>query len=435
MASIKKFYSRSELGMRAPRSVSRNVSPQNGGIAVHYGGAGQGIRSQTAARDRWLAWQRYHMNTHGWADIAYTAGFDNWGNVYAGRGYGVRTAAQGTNAGNQNYLAFVWLGGGNEKPSKAALEALNWLIEDARKNGNAGNAVKPHNFFKSTACPGNYLRTRAAELDGKSTLPAVPDDGAKPEPEPSPSRDYITVGDKGAEVRSWQQDLQKWNSSALPRFGADGDFGAETAEWTVRFYDAVGLSASDRSAPRVGKASRDAMKKALEEAARQPEPSGGWQGKQVRAKTDVNFYSRPGWAPSNPPAGQLRSGQRFGGGIHEHRAVGNGFQYQVSNSNGQRFWITSSDRFVELVDPSSGGSRFSFRHTDVLRRGAKGAAVTEWQQALRRWRSNSLPRWGADGDFGNETYDWTRRFQSAARIRVDGVVGPQTRGAMERVLN
>lgn len=340
MASIKKFYSRSELGMRAPKGVSSNVSPQNGGVAVHYGGAGQGIRSQTAARDRWLTWQRYHMDSHGWADIAYTAGFDNWGNVYAGRGYGVRTAAQGTNAGNQNYLAFVWLGGGNEKPSDEALEALNWLIEDARKNGNAANNVKPHSFFKSTSCPGGHLRTRVAELDGKSILPGVEE--PKPEPE---TRDYITVGDKGAEVRSWQNDLKKWNSSALLRFGADGDFGAETAEWTVRFYEAVGLSASDRSAPRVGKASLDAMKKVL---------------------------AKP---------------------------------------------------------------RFEFNHSDTLRKGSKGASVTEWQKALRQWRSNSLPRFGADGDFGNETYDWTRRFQSASRIKVDGIVGPQTRRTMIAKLN
>ncbi len=345
MASIKKFYSRSELGMRAPRSVSSNVTPQNGGISVHYGGGAQKISSQKAARDRWLRWQRFHMDGHGWADIAYTAGFDNWGNVYAGRGYGVRTAANGTNTGNQNFLAFVWLGGGNEKPSDAALNALNWLIQDARRNGNAGNAVKPHSHFRSTACPGTFLRNRAAELDGKSTLPAVEGE-SKPEPTPEPeSRNYITVGDKGAEVRSWQQDLRKWNSSALPRFGADGDFGSETAEWTIRFYDSVGLKASDRSAPRVGKTSRDAMKEAL---------------------------ARP---------------------------------------------------------------RFEFGHTNILRRGMKGAAVQEWQSALRRWRSNSLPRWGADGDFGNETYDWTRRFQSAARIRVDGIVGPQTRSAMERVLN
>lgn len=349
MGQIKKFYSRAELGMRRPRSVSNNINPGNGGVAVHHGGGAQRITSQKQARDRWLAWQRHHMDGNGWVDIAYTAGFDNWGNVYAGRGYGVRTAANGTNAGNQSYLAFVWLGGGNEKPTAEALNALNWLIEDARKNGGAGNAVKPHKFFKATACPGN-LTDRANELDGKSRLPAVPgsdtptpepNDPPAPRPEPEPeSRNYITVGDKGAAVRSWQNDLIRWNSSALPRFGADGDFGAETAEWTTRFLRSAGLSVADPSAPRVGPKSLEAMKKAL----------------------------------ATP--------------------------------------------------------RFSFRYSTQIRRGSKGPAVSEWQTALRRWRRDSLPRFGVDGDFGGETHDWTVRFQRAAGIAVDGIVGPQTRRAM-----
>lgn len=348
MGQIKKFYSRAELGMRAPRSVSNNVTPQNGGITVHYGGGAQRITSQKQARDRWLAWQRQHMDGRGWVDVAYTAAFDNWGNVYAGRGYGVRTAANGTNAGNQNYLAFVWLGGGNEQPSEAALSALNWLIADARRNGNAGNQVKPHSHFRPTACPGNALRARAAELDGKGNLPGTggggdskPNDPPTPRPEPDPEpRNYITVGDKGAAVRSWQNDLIRWNSSALPRFGADGDFGAETAEWTTRFLRSAGLSVADPSAPRVGPKSLEAMKKAL----------------------------------ATP--------------------------------------------------------RFSFRYSTQIRRGSKGPAVSEWQTALRRWRRDSLPRFGVDGDFGGETHDWTVRFQRAAGIAVDGIVGPQTRRAM-----
>jgi hypothetical protein len=41
---------------------------------------------------------------------------------------------------------------------------------------------------------------------------------------------------------------------------------------------------------------------------------------------------------------------------------------------------------------------------------------------------------GIDGDFGNNTYLGVRCFQSAEKIGVDGIVGPQTWGKMESVL-
>lgn len=269
MSAIKKFYSRAELGMQAPRSVSYRVDPGRGGVAVHYGGAAQNIDSEARARAVWLGWQRFHRNTRNWADIAYTAGFDNWGNVYAGRGFGVRTAAQGTNDGNNRYYAFVWLGGGNEKPSREALEALNWLIDEARREGGAGLDVRPHSSFKSTSCPGSLLVTRAGELNGKRDLP--PPAGTSPAPEPPApapkppaSRDIITVGDRGPEVRSWQQDLLKWRPGIIEA-GATGNFFEQTRAATITFYRAVGLisSVANPAMPRVGPKSREAMKKAL----------------------------------------------------------------------------------------------------------------------------------------------------------------------------
>lgn len=172
---------------------------------------------------------------------------------------------------------------------------------------------------------------------------------APPEPEPSvkptPSN-VITVGSKGAAVRSWQRELRRWNPRALPRFGADGDFGDETRVWTVRFMRAVGLigPTANPAEPQVGPRTRRAMASALR-------------------------------------------------------------------------------------------VRFRFAHSALIRRGSKGPAVREWQAALRRWNRNALPQFGADSDFGNETHEWTRRFQRAARIPPDGVVGPQTRGAMEGALN
>jgi len=166
-AQIKGFVTRADAGLRSPRSISRKITPGNGGCAPHYGGPPQPAAkfgsSHQVCINTWKAWQNYHMDTHGWSDIAYTAGFCNHGFVFAGRGHGIRTAANGTNYGNQNFYAFVWIGGEGQQPSQLAYDACDWLIEDARTKG-AGRAVKPHRFFKSTGCPGdpfaNYARLR-----------------------------------------------------------------------------------------------------------------------------------------------------------------------------------------------------------------------------------------------------------------------------------
>lgn len=167
-------------------------------------------------------------------------------------------------------------------------------------------------------------------------LPAIPAaDPADPDPS-APDRGYVTVGDSGGKVREWQQLLVD-RGFALPRYGADGIFGEETRRATLQAYGAVGLAASDPTRPRVGVRSFDALR------SYRAQP---WRGRQVRARVDLRFYPEPRW---DLPAGVIRAGQRFAGGIHDKRRVGGGEQYQVSNSRGERFWITANPRFIRLV--------------------------------------------------------------------------------------
>lgn len=171
-ARIKRFYTRAELGMKKPTAVSHNITPQNGGVAGHYGGGGPNPPPSTfeAAKRIWLGWQAYHMNGQGWRDIAYTAGYDNLGNVYAGRGLNVRCGANGSNFGNQNYYAFVWIGGGSAVPSQAAKDAYEWLVYWARTKGNAGMRSRPHYHFTSTSCAGKNLSPFVLSLDNKKIV-------------------------------------------------------------------------------------------------------------------------------------------------------------------------------------------------------------------------------------------------------------------------
>lgn len=61
----------------------------------------------------------------------------------------------------------------------------------------------------------------------------------------------------------------------------------------------------------------------------------------------------------------------------------------------------------------------------TIKRGDKGAAVTQLQNTLNRWYP-SLPKLVADGDFGPATEARVKYFQSRAGLTVDGVVGPRT---------
>lgn len=185
MTGIVGFVTRADAGLRPAKSFSRNITPQNGGVAPHYGGPRQPAASigsdHASCITTWRNWQKYHMDTHGWADIAYTGGYCNHGYAFAGRGAGVRTAANGTNTGNQTFYAVVWIGGEGQTPSQEAFDAADWWIVELRKSG-AGNAVKPHRWFKPTGCPGDPLVGYAASRDGK----AIAAGSTPPTPPPVP---------------------------------------------------------------------------------------------------------------------------------------------------------------------------------------------------------------------------------------------------------
>ena len=67
----------------------------------------------------------------------------------------------------------------------------------------------------------------------------------------------------------------------------------------------------------------------------------------------------------------------------------------------------------------------------ILRKGSKGQYVTLLQTKLIQL-GFSLPKFGADGDFGSETEKAVLDFQEANGLDPDGVVGPNTWEALNR---
>lgn len=71
-----------------------------------------------------------------------------------------------------------------------------------------------------------------------------------------------------------------------------------------------------------------------------------------------------------------------------------------------------------------------FDNERLLKTGSTGEAVRKVQQALVD-AGFPLPNFGVDGIFGSETKTAVRDFQDASSITIDGLVGPQTMGALD----
>lgn len=62
-----------------------------------------------------------------------------------------------------------------------------------------------------------------------------------------PQEEYmIARGERGNHVRVVQKCLMGWNPKALPKFGADKDFGAETEKWVKAYQRAADLPVTGR---------------------------------------------------------------------------------------------------------------------------------------------------------------------------------------------
>ena len=101
------------------------------------------------------------MEENGWLDIAYNHVFCRHGFVFVGRGFGVRSAANGTKQANDHYFAICFLGDdsvGRADVTPDARRALQQLIAEYRRRYLEGpRRAAPLDFF-ATQCPGDELR-------------------------------------------------------------------------------------------------------------------------------------------------------------------------------------------------------------------------------------------------------------------------------------
>lgn len=155
-----KYVRRSEWGAAPPKKkLAALVRRELRGIAVHYEGAdNEGIRHDKCD-DKVRAIQKSHQNGQGWSDIAYSWLVCRHGTIFEGRGWGMRTAANGTDEGNDGYHAVCYLDddrNGTDLTADAAA-SIGAVVRECQALG-YGDEVRPHSSFKPTACPGDELR-------------------------------------------------------------------------------------------------------------------------------------------------------------------------------------------------------------------------------------------------------------------------------------
>lgn len=175
--------SRAAWGARNPKGAYGSISPSSGGVALHYEGPKMGSFPHSSCATKVRGIQAFHMDQRNWLDIAYSALTCPHGYIFVGRWVNNRTAAQGTNDGNNRFYAVCGLWGSGDPLTDDAKGAYLDAINIMRTQGRAGTQVKPHRFFHATECPGVPVVDWIA-----AGLPAPPGYfDAPPPPPPAPS--------------------------------------------------------------------------------------------------------------------------------------------------------------------------------------------------------------------------------------------------------
>lgn len=160
--------SRSEWGARVPRARHRISTPTPRLWVHHTAGAERG-----PAGVRQI--QRFHMDTRGWNDIAYSFLVDPSGLIFEGRGVGV---AGGHTAGDNTSSHAICLMGSFEhrSPTSQALASLVALARHGRSRGWWVPTLRGHREAPgaATLCPGARLMSELPAVRSRVATAATP---------------------------------------------------------------------------------------------------------------------------------------------------------------------------------------------------------------------------------------------------------------------
>lgn len=154
-------YSRSDWGARAPKGGPGSLDPSEvEGIALHWPAMKSPLRTPADVKAALRGWQNYHMDGHGWSDIAYQVAVDQDGNRYELRGLRTQSGANGDAAVNQRFGAILLVLAPGEEPSAAMMREARAVIAEHRALFPKSRRVVGHSQIRpeGTACPGPIVQ-------------------------------------------------------------------------------------------------------------------------------------------------------------------------------------------------------------------------------------------------------------------------------------
>ncbi|KIH98005.1 MarR family transcriptional regulator [Streptomonospora alba] len=224
---------RSEWGARAPRGRDHVSWDARTEFVVHHS-AGPTTQTVRSIQD-------FHMDGRGWSDIGYNLLVDDAGNAYEGRGWemvGAHAISHNTSGIGVCYI-------GQDSPTSAAKAAIRALYDEA--GARAGRRLEPkgHRDVNETSCPGDNLHTwvhngmPADGLGGDDDMSLI--NLRKGDGESTGKKEHVVA----------LQALVLKAGGDLPGYGADGEYGDETAEALRRVRAGVGSEAKQGWGDRV----------------------------------------------------------------------------------------------------------------------------------------------------------------------------------------
>lgn len=153
----------------------------------HYGGDSPWGNADRGTADRfiastdhsrcstiWRGFQSWHMNGLGWSDVAYNFGACPHGDIFEGRGPGIKSGAQN---GAPNNKTFAWCfiaGAGDPFPMVTQL-----AVHHETTSAYGLRTTRDHSTWGNTACAGTFVRAAIRAWMATGTEPNEPIKGKK----------------------------------------------------------------------------------------------------------------------------------------------------------------------------------------------------------------------------------------------------------------
>jgi hypothetical protein len=122
------------------------------GVAIHWVGSGLSEALRKGDNGAVAAFLRQcHSNN---VRDGYSLAVDGKGDVWECRGLTQDTAANGTEAANNTYVSILVIYPVGGKPTDIQIKGVQHAIKRVREKYPSAKAIRPHQFFVPTACPG-----------------------------------------------------------------------------------------------------------------------------------------------------------------------------------------------------------------------------------------------------------------------------------------